>query len=54
MEVVRDLGGNAELTLDRLIAVDAPPEHESRIWEYLKVGQERGDWDLQVGYSPDD
>jgi hypothetical protein len=54
MEAVRGLGGHAEVTLDRLIAIDAPPDHESRIWDYLKGGQERGDWDLQVGYSPDE
>ena len=53
MNAVRDLGGHAEMTLDRLIAVDAPPERESRIWDYLEGGQQRGDWDLQVGYSPD-
>jgi hypothetical protein len=52
MHDLRDLGGLAELTLDRLIAVDAPSEKESSIWDYLKNGQARGDWDLQVGFSP--
>ena len=54
MKTIRDLGGHAELTLDRLIAVDAPPEHEAQVWDYVKGGQQRGDWDLQVGYSPDE
>jgi len=54
MQKVRELGGQAEVTLDRLVAIDAPPDNESVIWAYLKVGQTRGDWGLQVGFSPRD
>jgi hypothetical protein len=54
MSEVRRLGGDAEIALERLIAIDAPPDYESAIWAYLENGQDRGDWDLQVGFSPDD
>jgi Domain of unknown function (DUF4265) len=54
MRELRELGGEAEITLDRLIAIDAPPDCEPAIWDYLKAGQARGDWDLQIGCSPDD
>ena len=50
---VRKLGGEAEVTLERLVAIDAPPDKEPEIWAYLKNGEMRGDWGLQVGFSPD-
>jgi Domain of unknown function (DUF4265) len=53
IDEVRRLGGHAELTLDRLVAVDAPPEKEKGIWDFLKAGQVQGYWDLQVRYSPE-
>jgi Domain of unknown function (DUF4265) len=53
IDEVRRLGGHAELTLDRLVAVDAPPEKEKGIWDILKAGQVQGYWDLQVRYSPE-
>jgi hypothetical protein len=55
-KIMRDLvtlGASTELTLDRLIAGDTPPLYEPAIWEYLKGGEDRGVWGLQVGYSPD-
>jgi|SRR6516225_2456913 hypothetical protein len=53
MQHIRELGGQTELTLERLIGIDAPPENESAVWAYLRVGRENGEWDLQVGFSPD-
>jgi hypothetical protein len=47
------LGAKVEITLDHLIAIDAAPQVESVIWEYLKAGERRDTWGLQVGYSPD-
>jgi hypothetical protein len=55
-QVVSDLkrmGAGVEVTLQRLLAIDAEPEHESGIWNYLQEGRQRADWELQVGYSPD-
>lgn len=54
MQDVRKLGGQAEVTLDRLVAIDAPPQYEEAIWNYLDAGRARKAWDLQVGSSPDD
>jgi hypothetical protein len=54
--VVRDLeklGAVVEVTLQRLLAIDADPEHEPGIWDYLQEGTSRSAWELQVGYSPD-
>lgn len=53
MNALATLGATTELTLDRLIAVDAPRECEPAIWEYLKDGEDRGMWSLQVGHSAD-
>jgi hypothetical protein len=53
MQEVRALGGQAEVTLERLVAIDAPPDKEPEIWTYVENGKTRGDWDLQVGFSPD-
>jgi hypothetical protein len=55
-QVVNDLegmGADVEVTLQRLLAIDADPEHECGIWDYLQEGTQRADWELQVGYSPD-
>ncbi len=55
-QVVSDLermGAVVEVTLHRLLAIDAKPEHESSIWDYLQKGVQRGSWEVQVGYSPD-
>ncbi len=49
---LKQRGADVEVTLDRLLAVDAPPEHEPVIWEYLEQGRDSKSWDLQVGYSP--
>src|SRR6266496_2521953 len=51
IEKIRQMGCQAELTLNRLIAIDAPPAQEPALWEYLQRGMTRGDWDLQVGCS---
>ena len=51
IEKIRQMGCQAELTLDRLIAIDAPPAQEPALWEYLQRGMTHGDWDLQVGCS---
>ncbi len=53
MNALVALGATTELTLDRLIAVDATPTCEPAIWEYLKGGEDRGMWSLQVGHSAD-
>jgi hypothetical protein len=53
LQEIRRLGGRAELTLERLIAIDVPPECEPQIWNYLDAGRAKGEWDLQVGYSPE-
>ncbi len=53
MERIRTLGGQAEVTLDRLIGIDAAPEVEAAIWNYLDDGRSRGQWELQAGCSPD-
>jgi hypothetical protein len=56
VEVVGNLqriGAIVEVTLERLLAIDAKPEHESTIWNYLREGTQKGLWELQVGYSPD-
>jgi hypothetical protein len=50
---LQGLGARAEITLHRLIAIDSPPECESQVWEYLQQGLQRGDWEIQVGFSPD-
>lgn len=47
------LGAVAEVTLQRLLAIDADPEHESSIWDYLQEGAQKAAWEVQVGYSPD-
>jgi hypothetical protein len=55
-QVVSDLegmGAVVEVTLQRLLAIDADPEYESAIWDYLEQGTQRAAWELQVGYSPD-
>jgi hypothetical protein len=54
-EIVADLkklGAHVEVTLERLLAIDAPPEHEPAIWDYLERGKGEA-WGLQVGHSPD-
>jgi hypothetical protein len=53
MQHIRELGGQTELTLERLIAIDAPPKNEPEVWDYLSAGREIGEWDLQVGFSPE-
>ena len=50
---IRNMGGQAEVTLERLIGIDAAPEVEEVIWNYLEEGRHRGDWEVQVGCSPD-
>lgn len=45
--------GFALKTLKQLMAIDVGEENEERVWRYLQSGLDRGDWDLQVGYSPD-
>ena len=50
---LKDLGARVEVTFGRLVAIDAPPEHEADIWDYLEAGQQASRWDLQVGHSPD-
>jgi hypothetical protein len=55
-QIRRDLeraGAKTELTLDRLIAVDVPRRDEPTVWEYLKTGEQRGDWGIQVGHAPE-
>jgi hypothetical protein len=47
------IGAVVEVTLERLLAIDAAPEHESAIWDYLQGGLQQGMCGLQVGYSPD-
>lgn len=54
MRDIRTLGGQAEVTLGRLVAIDARPEKEEGIWAYLDAGRARNAWDLQVGCSPDE
>jgi uncharacterized protein DUF4265 len=53
MQDLKAIGARTELTLERLIAVDVPAVCEPTVWEYLKGGEDRGNWGLQVGYSPD-
>jgi hypothetical protein len=53
VEALRELGCRAEITLERLIAIDVHPDRENEIWEYLEAGRNRDDWGLQVGFSPD-
>jgi hypothetical protein len=50
---LKDRGAGVELTIESLIAIDAPPERESEIWNYLETGEKANRWDLQVGYSPE-
>jgi len=53
VEALRRLGGHVETTLERLIAINVSPDRENEVWAYLEAGRDRGDWGLQVGYSPD-
>jgi len=53
VDELRRLGCLVETTLERLVAIDASPEVEARVWEHLERGQTAGLWDLSVGYSPD-
>ena len=46
-------GCRVECTLQRLLAIDVPDGVEETVWQYLQDGKARGDWDVQVGYSPD-
>lgn len=54
LDDLRRLGCAAEVTLERLIAIDVPPDREAQAWEFLEAGRARGAWDVQVGHSPDD
>ena len=49
---LRNLGCRAEVTLERLIAIDVSPPLEEVVWKFVSKGFEIGEWDLQVGYSP--
>ena len=53
LKELRNLGGRAEITLNRLVAVNASPLVEQRLWQYLQEGVHKGHWDLQVGSSTD-
>ncbi len=53
VEALRELGVHVETTLERLIAINVPPDRENEVWAYLEAGRDRGDWGLQVGHSPD-
>ena len=50
---LKDYGCQVERTLERLLAVDVPPDLEESVWQFLQAGKQRGEWALQVGYSPD-
>jgi hypothetical protein len=52
LEDLRGLGCRAEITLERLIAIDVSLDRETQVWDFLAAGRERGDWEIQVGHSP--
>jgi Domain of unknown function (DUF4265) len=52
-EEIRRLGGQTEVTLDRLVGIDVGPNEEPTVWEHLEAGLQRGDWEIQIGYSPE-
>lgn len=47
------LGCEVETTLERLIAIDVPPDVEPIVWDFIDQGRSRGVWGVQVGYSPE-
>lgn len=49
---LQKIGAAVEVTTERLLAIDAEPEHEADIWSYLEEGKTRGAWEVHVGYSP--
>ncbi len=53
VEALREFGCHVEITLERLVAIDVPPDRENEVWEYLEAGRDRDEWGLQVGFSPD-
>ena len=52
LKELRNLGGEAEITLTRLVAISAGPLVEQQLWQYLQVGVHKGYWELEVGSSP--
>jgi hypothetical protein len=50
---LKSLGASVEVALERLLAIDTDPEHESAVWDHLQEGMKEGAWELQVGYSPE-
>jgi hypothetical protein len=50
---IEGLGCRSEITLGRLIAIDVPAEAEQSAWDFVQRGSACGDWDVQVGYSPE-
>jgi hypothetical protein len=49
-QAIEDAGATSELNGTRFLSVDVPASAVTAVWALLEDGENRGDWEFEVGH----